>query len=127
MNCKCDGTNSFDQRIIKLIRNGEAVPICPELLAGMSIPRNCCEIKNGRVIDKKGNDLTKEFKKGAKEALRIARMYKAKEAILKSRSPSCGSGEIYSGNFDGKTIKRDGITAKLFKIKKINVRNENEI
>ena len=62
-----------------------------------------------------GKDITKYFQKGTKEVLKIAKMFGAKEAILKQRSPSCGNGQIYDGTFSKQVIKGDGITARLLK------------
>jgi uncharacterized protein YbbK (DUF523 family) len=76
------------------------------------------------MITKSGKDVTKYFEKGAKEVLKICKILKIKKAILKQRSPSCGSGQIYDGTFSGKIIKGDGVTTKLLKKNGIEVFTE---
>jgi uncharacterized protein YbbK (DUF523 family) len=79
------------------------------------------------VITKSGKDVTKNFKKGARQVLKIAKLFGIKKAILKQRSPSCGCGQIYDGTFSGKIIKGDGITAALLKRNGIKVISEEEL
>lgn len=115
--CRYDGTAKPCPRVIGLIRAGKAIPVCPEELGGLPTPRAPAEIvrvKGGqKVLQKSGTDVTAEFVKGAREALRIARLNKAEKAILKSKSPSCGIGQIYDGTFRGQLTKGDGVTAQL--------------
>ncbi|MCR2045069.1 DUF523 domain-containing protein [Anaerosalibacter massiliensis] len=128
--CRYDGKDNENNDIIKLIKEGKAIPICPEVLGGLSIPRVPCEIlkdENGdiKVINKEGIDCTLEFIEGAKKALAIAEIVEADAAILKSKSPSCGCGKIYDGRFTGRLIDGDGITTKLLKENGINIYTEN--
>jgi uncharacterized protein YbbK (DUF523 family) len=112
--------------LIELVKKGEAIPVCPEQLAGLPTPRAQTEIKKGRIYTKDGQDLTDKYKKGAAVALRVAKLVGCKMAILKSKSPSCGVGKIFDGTFSGKLIKGDGIFAKLLKKNKIKVLIEKE-
>ena len=118
INCKYNGGNNFNQKIFDLVKEGKAIPICPEQLGGLQTPRNPAEIKtiNGTryVIDNKNKDVTENFEKGAKEVLELAKKLNIKKAILQARSPSCGVGKIYSGDFDRKLIDGNGILAELF-------------
>lgn len=128
--CRYDGKDNENNDIIKLIKEGKAIPVCPEVLGGLSIPRVPCEIlkdENGdiKVINKEGIDCTLEFIEGAKKALAIAEIVEADAAILKSKSPSCGCGKIYDGRFTGKLIDGDGITTKLLKENGINIYTED--
>lgn len=104
-----------DEIFLDLKKQGLLIPICPEVCGGLETPRVPCEICDGRVINKIGEDKTTEFEKGAKEALRIAKENDVCCCILKSRSPSCGAGVIYDGTFSGKRINGYGVTAKLLK------------
>ncbi|EOD00929.1 DUF523 domain-containing protein [Caldisalinibacter kiritimatiensis] len=118
VNCKYNGGNNLNKEVLKLVQKGKAILVCPEQLGGLSTPRLPCEItydSNGglKVINKEGEDVTKEFVKGAEEALKIAKLVDAKIAILKARSPSCGFGEIYDGTFSGEITKGNGVTANL--------------
>lgn len=116
--CRYDGRANTNERIKKLVEEGKAIPVCPEVLGGLPTPRTPCEIidNNGRikVINKNEIDCTEEFLEGAKKALAIGQIVGVKKAILKSKSPSCGNGEIYDGSFSGKLIKGQGVTTKLF-------------
>lgn len=132
------GNNSFyngaarvNNRIKKLVDENKAIPVCPELLGGLSVPREPSEIKDGtglgvlekksRVITEAGIDVTKNFVDGALATLALAKRYNVKKAILKSRSPACGCGEIYNGSFTGKLRKGDGVACALLKINGIEV------
>ena len=100
--CRYDGKDNENNDIIKLVKEGKAIPVCPEVLGGLPIPRVPCEIiedKSGKlkVINKEGKDCTLEFLQGAQKALAIAEVVGADTAILKSKSPSCGCGKIYDG------------------------------
>ena len=68
-----------------------------------------------KVINKDGQDVTVEFIKGAEETLKIARQLNIKEFIAKSRSPSCGYGQVYDGTFSSKLIDGDGVTTALLR------------
>lgn len=128
--CKYNGKNNKNESCVELLKRGKAVLVCPEQLGGMTTPRVPSEIikndGNISVISKEGKDVSKEFKKGAKEALKIAKLVDAKVAILKDGSPSCGSKYIYDGTFSGNKIKGEGITAKLFIENGIKVFSEDE-
>ena len=115
INCNYHGTNSEDASVVRLVREGKAIPVCPEQLGGLSTPRPPAELKNDRVVTIDGNDVTGAFLAGASEILKICQKYNCAEAILKSNSPSCGCGKIRDGNFNGTLIDGDGITARLLK------------
>jgi len=125
--CRYDGKSKPNKKVIKLARKGVLIPVCPEQLGGLSTPREPAEQRKGRVITKSGKDVTKNFKKGAKEVLKLAKLLGIEEAILKQRSPSCGSGQIYDGTFSGNIIKGDGITASLLKRNRIKVISEEDL
>ncbi len=130
VNCKYNGGNNIVENIIKLKEKYNIIPICPEQLGGLATPREPSEInvKNNKmvVISNCGNDLTKEFLIGAEESLKIAKMLNCRVAILKERSPSCGTSKIYDGKFQGNIINGMGITAKLFLENGIKLYNEND-
>jgi len=123
--CRWDGAEKGEDAIIDLVRRGEAVLVCPEQLGGLTTPRSPSELKDGRVISKDGRDVTVEFRRGAEITLAMAKRYGCTEAILKARSPSCGSGRIYDGSFSGSLVPGDGVTAALLKANGIVVRTED--
>ncbi|MFH1423534.1 MAG: DUF523 domain-containing protein [Candidatus Nealsonbacteria bacterium] len=124
--CRYDGQSLLNEKIFELSKKDKLLPVCPEVLGGLPVPREEAQIKNGRVITKSGEDITSFFEKGASEVLKIAKSFDIKEAILKQRSPSCGCGQIYDGTFSGKTIKGDGVTTALLKKNGIKVISEEE-
>ena len=117
INCRYNGTSTLNSALKKMIDDGIAIAVCPEVMAGLPTPRESCEIQfilgEQRVISKSGKDYTKAFNFGAEETLKICLSKHILKAILQSRSPSCGFGKIYNGCFDGKLIPGNGITPEL--------------
>ena len=119
--CRYDGKARPCAQVVELVRAGKAIPVCPEQLGGLPTPRTSCEIREGRVVDADGRDRTEAFERGARAVLKIAQTYGATEALLQSRSPSCGSGWIYDGSFTKTLTAGDGVTARLLKENGIQV------
>lgn len=120
-NCKYNGGNNTDaisaEALSKLGQIYELVAVCPECMGGLTTPREPAEIcASGRVFTKfSGRDVTAEFILGAQICAEIASENGCKIAVLKERSPSCGSGEIYDGSFTGRIVSGDGLTAAALK------------
>jgi len=137
INCKYNGGNNTNKDIVELRSKFKLVPVCPEQLGGCATPRLAAEIQDGdgrdvlegtaKVIRKNGIDVSSEFRKGAEEVLKIAELMNIDIAILKARSPSCGSGYIYDGTFSGKLKEGNGVTAEILKRNGIKVISEEEI
>lgn len=125
--CRYDGKSKPDRKVLNLSKKEILIPVCPEQLGGLTTPREPAEQRNGKVITASGKDITKYFQKGAKEVLKIAKIFGAKEAILKQRSPSCGNGKIYDGTFSKQIIRGDGVTARLLKKNGIKVISEEDL
>lgn len=128
--CRYNGTDKKNEIIHRLLEEGKAIPVCPEVLGGLSIPREPaeCRIINGeyRVISKSGKDVTAQYKKGAEEALKIAKKYGIKRAILQAKSPSCGK-ITYDGTFTGTLADYPGVTVKFLKDNGIEIISSDEI
>ena len=124
-NTKYNGKNNYIKEIEQLKLKYELIPICPEVLGGLSIPRDPSEINNDKVISINNKDVTKEFNIGANKALNIALLNNIKYALLKDGSPSCGNTYIYDGTFKNNKIDGMGITTKLLKSHNIKIYNEN--
>jgi uncharacterized protein YbbK (DUF523 family) len=132
--CRYDQRSCFDVDIEALLKEGKAIPVCPEQLGGLPTPRNPAEIVGGdgfdvldgkaKVVDREGNDVTGPFLAGARQALQLAKTVGATTAVLKENSPSCGSGFIYDGTFSGKKVPGVGVTAALFIRNGIRVESE---
>lgn len=131
INCKYNGENNFNKKLLEMVNNGEATPVCPEQLGGLKTPRVPAEItkdENGniKVITKDGKDVTEEYNLGAKRALEIAKILGAKKAIMQRRSPSCGYKKIYDGSFSKNLVDGNGITVDLFLKNGIEVVSDEE-
>lgn len=125
--CRYNGEVEPFAPVVDLVRRGLAIPFCPEAHGGLPTPRRPCEILGDRVVDADGADRTAEFRRGAEEGLRLARLVGCNGAILKARSPSCGSGVIYDGTFSSTRVPGDGLFAALLKADGIRVRTEEEV
>lgn len=126
--CRWDAKFKPCDKAIELFKKGNVIPVCPEQLGGLPTPRIPQEIqKDGRVLNKEGKDVTEEFKKGAEETLRIAKLLGVKEFIGKSKSPSCGFGKTYDGTFSDTLINGNGITADLLSKNEIKVITEKDL
>lgn len=136
LNTRYDGKNNFHQVFCDMVKNKIAVPFCPEQAGGLATPRCPSEIlggdgtdvldENAKVITREGLDVTENFLKGAFETLKLAEIIGAKEAILKSKSPSCGSKCIYDGTFSKKLINGMGVTAAYLYQHNISVIDSDE-
>ena len=136
--CTWDGTDKYrNEMAIELLRDEILIPVCPEQLGGLKTPRLPQEIQGGTgedVLDGKckvknisGEDVTQEFVRGAREILRIAKLFQVSQFIGKSRSPSCGCEQIYDGTFSHKSVNGDGVTTALLKRNGVKVISEEEL
>lgn len=127
IDCKYNGKNNENNKIIDLLNDYEVVPFCPEILGGMTTPRIPSEILDDKVINKNGDEVTDYFVKGANESLKMAKLFNIKKAVMKQKSPSCGFGKIYDGTFSGNVIEGNGTTTDLFLDNNIEVLTEDDI
>lgn len=127
VNCRYDGTGSLDPRLQAKMDDYTFIPVCPEQLGGLKTPRDPSERIGDKLLSKTGKDVTDNFVRGAREALRVAKLYKCDYAILKERSPSCGYGEIYDGTFTGTLTSGNGVTGELFALNGIQVIGESKL
>jgi len=125
--CRYDGQAKPCPAVLALMDRHTLIPVCPEQLGGLPTPRNPSERRGRRVVSSAGADVTAAYRRGAEETLRLARLYGCEAAILKERSPSCGSGEIYDGTFTRTLTPGDGVAAALLRARGIRVLGETEI
>lgn len=135
-NCKYNGGDNLHPLFRRLVQDGKALPVCPEQLGGLPTPRSPSEIRGGsgedvltgkaRVINQQGEDVSAQFLAGAKKTLEIARQAGATQVVFKSRSPSCGCGQVYDGSFSGKLCNGDGVTAAWLRRQGMDVISDEE-
>ena len=121
--------NKLDSNLIdQWLRQGLLLSVCPEVCGGLPTPRDPAELQvNGLVKTKTGKDVSKPFTKGAEKALQLALENNIKVAILTEKSPSCGSFQIYNGQFSGTLIPGEGLTTQLLRANGIKVFNQFEL
>ena len=112
-NCKYNGGNNQNEKVLQLMRKNEVITVCPEQLGGLPTPRVPAEIRDGVVTAKDGRIVDAEFRTGAAKCLEIALRERPDLIILQSRSPSCGVKQRYDGTFTGKLVNGAGVTAQL--------------
>ncbi|MBN2541104.1 MAG: DUF523 domain-containing protein [Bacilli bacterium] len=112
LNCKYNGLHNLNFDVIDHIKGKEVVLICPEVFGGLGTPRIPSEIQaDGRVLNKKGLDVSEQFKIGTLRSLDLLQAAGCNKVILKDGSPSCGYKTIYDGTFSHLKIKGMGIAA----------------
>jgi len=119
-------------------REGRLVAVCPEQEGGLPTPRSPAEIvgagagrgvmaRVARVRSASGVDVTDAYRRGAEQALALARQHHIRVAILKDASPSCGSATVYDGTFTGTRVPGAGVTAALLAAHGVKVFSDLEI
>jgi len=121
-----DGKAFVNDKIKRLVDRGKAIMICPEVEGGLKVPRLPCEIRKGRVVNTALEDKTENFVDGAHKTLELAKKYGIKKAILKEKSPSCGTKYIYDGTFTKTLVPGQGITARLLQENGIDVISDED-
>ena len=111
-NCKYNGGNNRNERVLRYVQGHEVIPVCPEVLGGLPCPRKPVEWVGERVLTRDGDDCTENFRIGVQRALEVIADQHVDLAILQSRSPTCGVKQIYDGTFSGVRIDGQGALAK---------------
>jgi uncharacterized protein YbbK (DUF523 family) len=134
--CRYDGTGKAVPELQRILEGYHVVPICPETLGGLIVPRPPAEIQGGggaevlagtaRVMSREGRECTAEFIRGAEAVLQLVRQHQPLLLILKANSPSCGVGAIYDGSFSARLKPGDGVTAALLKRNGVKVYSETD-
>lgn len=124
--CRYDGESRAVQAAEALAERYQLIPVCPEQLGGLTTPRPPAERRAARVVAKDGRDVTEQYRRGAEETLRLAKLFGCEAAVLKERSPSCGTGTIYDGTFSGTLCEGYGVCAQLLLENGIAVYGESQ-
>ncbi len=127
--CRYDGRAKRYGSVEALLRRDDIhlIPICPEQAGGLATPRDPAERQGSRVVTETGCDVTGPYRRGAAEAVRLARLFSCTAAVLKEKSPSCGCGAIYDGTFSRTLTPGDGVTAEALKAAGIAVTGETRL
>ena len=111
-NCKYNGGNNQSEAVAEFVLGREVIPVCPEVLAGLGIPRTPIEICGDRVVSRDGADVTQQLEAAVADILQQLKAEDVDCVILKSRSPTCGVRQVYDGSFTGKLVDGAGVLAK---------------
>jgi uncharacterized protein YbbK (DUF523 family) len=136
--CNHEGRGSPRAVVDELARHYRLVPVCPEVLGGLPTPRAAAELTGGdgadvltgeggaRVVNVDGDDVTAAYRRGAEAAVALARAVGARRAVLKARSPSCGSAAVYDGTFSRRLVPGRGVTAAALAAAGLEVGSEED-
>ena len=125
-NCKYNGGNNYNEAIVEFLKDKEVIAVCPEVMGGLPTPRKPSEIVHDVVTNTEGVSVDSEFRQGAKVAMDLIKDEEIECAILQSRSPSCGTKQIYDGTFSKRLIEGQGIFAEQLAKKEIKLIDSDE-
>lgn len=129
--CRFDGASKPCAGVMALADRFELLPICPEVAGGMPVPHPPCEIDSFspvlRVIDSEGCDVTERFAEGARRCADAACAAGCGIAVMKAKSPSCGSGWVYDGSFSRTLVPGWGVASALLRERGIRVIDETQL
>ena len=126
-NCKYNGGNNRNERVLRYVQGHEVIPVCPEVLGGLPCPRKPVEWVGERVLTRDGDDCTENFRIGVQRALEVIADQQVELAILQSRSPTCGVKQIYDGTFSGVRIDGQGVLAKALAARGIPLMDAEDV
>jgi len=111
-NCKYNGGNAFSPEVNSFLEGKDVIEICPELLAGLPIPRPSVELVDNVVKSIDGENVDQDYRRAVELALKEIDHKDIDLVILQSRSPTCGVNHIYDGSFTGRLIRGRGLFAQ---------------
>ena len=132
--CRYNGGHSKLSKLDSL--DVDFIPICPEEAGNLGTPRPSSELKSpakevvkgtGKIVTISGVDVTAQFLEGSKKELLKLKQSNGKIAVLKSRSPSCGYGQVYDGSFTGNLCKGNGIFSQMCEDEGVKVISSDNI
>lgn len=114
-NCKYSGGNNYDANVVNFVRGREVIPVCPETMAGLGIPRAPMEIVGGILENEDGTCVDQPVRQAVTRILTQIKEEDIECAVLQSRSPTCGVRQVYDGTFSRKLIDGSGVLAQALK------------
>jgi uncharacterized protein YbbK (DUF523 family) len=126
--CNHRGASSRHEGVLALADRARLIPVCPEVAGGLPTPRVAAERgSDGRVRTAAGDDVTAFYERGARQAVSLARVSGAQRAVLKARSPSCGSGQVYDGSHRRILCAGDGVTTEALRAAGVAIVSEEDL
>jgi uncharacterized protein YbbK (DUF523 family) len=125
--CNHEGGHSRRAAVEALGEAHRLVPVCPEACGGLPTPRPAAERRGDRVVTAAGDDVTAAYERGARVAVELAHAVGARRAVLKARSPSCGSSRVYDGTFTRTLHDGEGVTAAALRAAGVDVCSEEDL
>lgn len=131
--CRYDGGHKRCDEVCRLAkrirsRGGVVMMACPEMAAGLPIPRRPAERQGSRVLQDDGTDVTEAFFEGARRTMAEVRgAGGAPLAVLKAKSPSCGVNLIYDGSYTGSQTRGSGVFAECLEQEGTCMTTENSV
>ena len=113
--CKYNGGCNYCEAVVQHVKGREVIKLCPEVKAGLGVPRTPIEIVDGVVKDKNGMSVDADLRNAVAQILKELKDEQIECAILKSRSPTCGVKQVYDGTFSGTLVDGMGILAEALK------------
>ena len=126
-NCKYNGGNNLSPQVAAFLEGKEIVPVCPEVMAGLGIPRTPIEIVEGELKNRFGKSVDAPLREAVEQVMKLVRSQGITVAILKARSPTCGVHQVYDGTFSGKLVEGSGVLAQALLEAGCRVLDEEDI
>ncbi|MBV9659591.1 MAG: DUF523 domain-containing protein [Acidimicrobiales bacterium] len=128
ISCTHKGESKANPVVAALATDHQLIPVCPEVAGGLPTPRPAAERSSGgRVRTADGGDITDFYRRGADQAVALARAAQIERAVLKARSPSCGCHQIYDGTHRGVLVAGEGVTAAALRAAGFEVVSEEDL
>ena len=125
-NCKYNGGNNLRQQVLALGQEHELIPVCPEMAAGLGVPRIPIEIRDGEVVRADGVSVDRAIREAVADL--IGGLPQDLDlCVLKARSPTCGVHQIYDGSFTGTLVNGSGVLAQALKNAGYRVVDDEEV
>ena len=125
--CKYNGGHNLDPNVVGFVKDKQVYEVCPEVMAGLGVPRTPIEICNGVLLDREGNSKDAVLRQAVQQVLELVDREQITCAVLKSRSPTCGVCQVYDGSFTGTLVTGSGVLAKALLDAGLSVMDAEEL
>jgi uncharacterized protein YbbK (DUF523 family) len=121
--CRHDGRSA--EAPLHFNSGDTVIPICPEVVAGFGTPRPAIEhTDDGRIhVVETGADVTLPLARACDELAERARKWLVTRAVLKDKSPSCGTRRVWKC---GRLVAGSGLMAQRLHALGIVAESESE-